>query len=61
MYCVGCGRDAAECDGACRGALEPPRFCPTCGRKLDVQVTPQGFSARCRKHGPLHAITDDRV
>ena len=53
MYCVGCGRSVDECDGTCRGPLEPPRFCPTCARKLDVQVTPQGFTARCRKHGPL--------
>lgn len=53
MFCIGCGRRSDECDGTCRGPLETPRFCARCGRKLDVQVTPQGFSARCRKHGPL--------
>jgi hypothetical protein len=57
MYCRGCGRESSECDGTCRGPLDPPRFCPECGRKLDVQVTPQGFTARCRKHGELAVET----
>jgi hypothetical protein len=53
MYCQGCGRPIDECDGTCRRPLDPPRFCTECGRKLDVQVTPQGYEAHCRKHGPI--------
>ena len=26
----------------------PPRYCTQCGRRLEVQVFPDGFSARCR-------------
>ncbi|HEX2049899.1 MAG TPA: hypothetical protein VHJ34_04605 [Actinomycetota bacterium] len=51
MHCAGCGRPATECDGSCRRPLDPPRFCAQCGRKLDVQVTPTGYRARCRRHG----------
>ncbi|MGO4236421.1 biotin synthase auxiliary protein BsaP [Pseudarthrobacter sp. YAF2] len=34
--------------------LEPPRFCASCGRRLKVQVSPQGWWATCSRHG-LHA------
>lgn len=50
-FCPGCGRAATECDGTCLSPLDPPRFCPACGRKLDVQVTPTGYRATCRRHG----------
>jgi hypothetical protein len=54
-YCRWCGSAAGECDGStCRRELDPPRFCPTCGRRLRVQVTPTGFTASCRDHGVLH-------
>ncbi|MPZ69305.1 MAG: hypothetical protein GEU71_07225 [Actinobacteria bacterium] len=53
MFCSGCGRPRAECPGDCLGPLDPPRFCPQCARRLDVQVTPQGYRATCRRHGPL--------
>jgi hypothetical protein len=52
MYCSGCGRPSSECAGACLRPLDIPRFCPECARKLDVQVTPQGYEATCRAHGP---------
>jgi hypothetical protein len=51
MYCLGCGRSEEDCDGTCRSPLDPPRYCPTCGNRLFVQVTPNGYTARCRKHG----------
>ncbi|MDQ3772862.1 MAG: hypothetical protein M3343_12360 [Actinomycetota bacterium] len=51
MFCLGCGREVGECDGACRRPLDPPRFCPTCGKRLFVQVTPNGYEAHCRAHG----------
>ncbi|MPZ91413.1 MAG: hypothetical protein GEU68_07270 [Actinobacteria bacterium] len=53
-FCVGCGRELPDCDGTCRSPLDPPRFCPTCGKKLFVQVTPTGYRAHCRKHGEPH-------
>ncbi len=31
--------------------LEPPRFCAECGRRMVVQVRPNGWSARCSRHG----------
>ncbi|CAJ64629.1 hypothetical protein FRAAL6004 [Frankia alni ACN14a] len=31
--------------------LEPPRYCRVCRRRLVVQVTPAGWSARCTEHG----------
>ena len=52
-FCVGCGRPIADCDGACRRPLDPPRFCDECGLKLSVQVTPTGFEATCRRHGQI--------
>jgi hypothetical protein len=33
--------------------LEPPRFCAECGRRMIVQVRPDGWSAQCSRHGRL--------
>lgn len=33
--------------------LEPPRFCAGCGRRMIVQVRPDGWSAKCSRHGVL--------
>ncbi|HET9139461.1 hypothetical protein [Actinophytocola sp.] len=54
-FCVRCGRPAGEgdheaCLGA-RAAVVPPRFCAECARRMVVQVTPAGWSARCSRHG----------
>jgi hypothetical protein len=49
-HCVGCG--SVRC-GGCSRTLDPPRFCPECGRRLTVAVTPGGYRARCRDHGEL--------
>jgi hypothetical protein len=37
----------------CRAAraLEPPRYCPLCGRRTVVKVTPHSWSSRCSRHG----------
>jgi hypothetical protein len=53
-YCDRCG--GALGDGehtACRSAraLEPPRFCPECRRRMKVQVLPAGWRAVCAEHG----------
>ncbi|MGI9126067.1 MAG: hypothetical protein ACR2JM_15125 [Mycobacterium sp.] len=31
--------------------LEPPRFCASCGRRMVVQVRPDGWWAQCSRHG----------
>ncbi|MEU1546548.1 MULTISPECIES: biotin synthase auxiliary protein BsaP [Nocardia] len=31
--------------------LEPPRFCEQCGRRMIVQVSPDGWWAKCSRHG----------
>jgi hypothetical protein len=36
---------------AARLGLEPPRFCGECGRRMVVQVRPDGWSATCSRHG----------
>lgn len=54
QYCTGCGGRLAEGEHRpCRArrALEPPRYCPACARRMVVQVTPAGWSARCSVHG----------
>jgi hypothetical protein len=33
--------------------LEPPRFCAECGRRMIVQVRPDGWSAKCSRHGEM--------
>lgn len=53
-YCGHCGEwvgggGHAECAAA--RELEPPRYCPTCRRRMAVQVTPGGWRARCSRHG----------
>jgi ribosomal protein S18 acetylase RimI-like enzyme len=37
------------------GPLEPPRICGACGRRMVVQVTPTGWTARCSVHGTRHS------
>ncbi len=34
-------------------AMEPPRYCNACRRRMKVQVTPLGWSAECSRHGML--------
>ncbi|MEZ0339629.1 hypothetical protein ACAG25_06555 [Mycobacterium sp. pV006] len=31
--------------------LEPPRFCAACGRRMIVQVRPDGWWVKCSRHG----------
>ncbi|OQO89333.1 hypothetical protein [Saccharomonospora piscinae] len=54
-YCSHCGQPrSAECHAQCdtpRTVLEPPRYCVECARRMVVQVTPSGWTARCSRHG----------
>jgi hypothetical protein len=55
VFCDQCGKPAAA-EGehvrcADRRVLEPPRFCTECARRMVVQVTPTGWTARCSRHG----------
>jgi hypothetical protein len=55
-YCDRCGGDLGGGEHtACRAAraLEPPRFCPHCRRRMKVQVLPAGWRADCVEHGSL--------
>lgn len=54
LHCARCGELRAEgdhdsCDAAL--ALEPPRYCPACKRRMTVQVRPTGWTATCSAHG----------
>jgi len=53
-HCTGCGRPVAVCAG-CARALDPPRFCPECGRRMTVTVIPTGWVARCGDHPELRS------
>jgi ribosomal protein S18 acetylase RimI-like enzyme len=53
-WCGHCGEALTpEGHAACRRAaeLDPPRFCGHCRRRMVVQVTPTGWTARCVEHG----------
>jgi hypothetical protein len=54
VFCDQCGKPADEPDHprcTARRELEPPRYCPDCARRMVVQVTPTGWTARCSRHG----------
>ncbi|WP_442961102.1 biotin synthase auxiliary protein BsaP [Pseudarthrobacter sp. J64] len=63
-FCGHCGGEGPTSDShlACAGhlALEPPRYCPQCRRRMKVQVTPQGWAAECSRHGRLSFSTERR-
>ncbi|QBS44149.1 hypothetical protein [Nocardia sp. CS682] len=40
--------------------LEPPRFCEQCGRRMVVQVSPDGWRAKCSRHGVIDATSLER-
>jgi hypothetical protein len=45
------GTVVTEVPMAARLGLEPPRFCAKCGRRMVVQVRPDGWRATCSRHG----------
>jgi predicted amidophosphoribosyltransferase len=52
-YCGQCGKPSDGGHSGClaRAALEPPRYCPECARRMVVQVDPMGWRAVCSRHG----------
>ena len=53
-WCGHCGETLTpEGHAACRRAaeLDPPRYCGHCRRRMVVQVTPTGWTAKCVEHG----------
>jgi ribosomal protein S18 acetylase RimI-like enzyme len=53
-WCGHCGEELTpEGHAACRrmADLDPPRYCAHCRRRMVVQVTPTGWTARCVEHG----------
>ncbi|ACY99234.1 MULTISPECIES: hypothetical protein [Thermomonospora] len=57
-YCDRCGGPSTGTDPEherCRAAraLEPPRYCTRCARRMVVKVTPGGWTAHCVEHGTL--------
>ncbi|WP_442865385.1 biotin synthase auxiliary protein BsaP [Arthrobacter sp. B2a2-09] len=65
-FCGHCGEPAAQGGQVAEGerptsdahqgcqqrlAMEPPRYCPQCRRRMKVQVTPLGWTAECSRHG----------
>jgi len=50
-FCGLCGEPGSHAACETRLALEPPRFCSWCRRRMKVQVTPRGWSATCVEHG----------
>jgi ribosomal protein S18 acetylase RimI-like enzyme len=53
-WCGLCGEELTpEGHAACRrmAPLDPPRYCGQCRRRMVVQVTPTGWTARCVEHG----------
>lgn len=66
-HCPRCGQPAHPEHSAQRRAPtppalggDPPRFCPACGRRLVVQVLPDGFRARCTRHGRVGTRSGDQ-
>jgi ribosomal protein S18 acetylase RimI-like enzyme len=50
-YCGQCGEPGTHPACERKLALEPPRYCTSCRRRMVVQVTPTGWKARCVEHG----------
>jgi hypothetical protein len=52
--------DATTRPVAARLGLEPPRYCTQCGRRMIVQIAPDGWWARCSRHGTIDSWRDEQ-
>ncbi|MBI9000816.1 hypothetical protein M0E87_04465 [Corynebacterium sp. CCM 9185] len=48
--CIAEGEDIRLSPSA-RAGLEAPRYCQLCGRRMVVQIRPDGWDASCSRHG----------
>jgi len=53
QYCGHCGEPGQHPEHEKALELEPPRYCASCRRRMVVQVSPTGWSARCVEHGTV--------
>ena len=44
---------------AAAAGLDVPRYCQLCGRRMGVQVRPDGWLAHCSRHGDLDSALLD--
>ncbi|MGH3662647.1 MAG: hypothetical protein ACRDT8_05995 [Micromonosporaceae bacterium] len=61
QWCDRCGEPVGGDHTGCAQAraLEPPRYCPRCRRRMKVQVLPTGWSATCVEHGSsAHSVEE---
>ncbi|MEJ4113284.1 hypothetical protein ACGE24_03165 [Corynebacterium kroppenstedtii] len=47
------GGEVPQYSPSMKVGLEAPRFCQLCGRRMVVQVRPDGWNALCSRHGEL--------
>jgi hypothetical protein len=54
-WCEHCGQSREEPvhERCVRADLDPPRWCTRCRRRMVVQITPLGWTARCIEHGTI--------
>lgn len=45
--------EAAHLHPAAAAGLDVPRYCQICGRRMIVRVRPDGWLAKCSRHGEL--------
>ncbi|MDO4908703.1 MAG: hypothetical protein Q3962_02475 [Corynebacterium sp.] len=43
-----------------KAGLEAPRYCQICGRRMVVQVRPDGWDATCSRHGQVDSAYLER-
>ena len=49
----------AKVPTAAQLGLEAPRFCAACGRRMVVQIRPDGWWAKCSRHGLADSTEPD--
>lgn len=54
------GELGTELPAAAGLGLEPPRYCGACGRRMVVQIEPNGWWAKCSRHGVVDAAELER-
>lgn len=53
-------RQELKLSPSARAGYEAPRYCQLCGRRMVVQVRPDGWRASCSRHGELDSVLLDQ-